>query len=663
MDDAAEGREQLLALLKRRAEHLREEPARRGLEVPLAHVAAWSLLAAVNAWFVTRVPNPKEGTRVLHHLYDAGHLLFVGAFLGVSAWALRRVIRNTRGWTLPFAVATAPAVVFLRGDFAGFISQALSESLAFPLSLMVAVCFAATPVLGFSLARRLPHWSLRVLAVAGGVGVQYVNNVALESDYRGIHMFAALNAGALVAGALARAKSSTQVKYSLVARIVPAVALLASVPSMAVQPSNAVRQQLARVEGAIIVPVLARFGWGVSHGKARVPPELHAWFEDRNHLDAIAPTEPPVVPRKDLIVILVGVDSMRADIFEKPSNAKRLPNLFDLKKNSVDFSMTRSPGARTITTWSAVFSGRFYTGLFWSGDGGHLSIRNDKQIRFPELLTKAGVTTVTYQAYGQLDGKNLARNFTESHKVSKREGQQFGLSTEAMPPFLERLRKHQDGRLFLWTHLMDPHYPYDSVVDKGPPKERFMKEVEQIDKAIGDLQATIDELGIRDRTVLIVVADHGEGFGQHGARYHTVNLYEEAIRVPMFISGPGIKPRKITQPTSLVDLGPTILDLYGQKTPGHVLAQSLVPFLKGEDPKLTRPIAAERQGTRTLVFDKTKVIIDEQNGREEIYDLEKDPAETDNLADDLGEEGTNLLNLVNLYFETHRLPSHRSVPR
>ncbi len=88
-----------------------------------------------------------------------------------------------------------------------------------------------------------------------------------------------------------------------------------------------------------------------------------------------------------------------------------------------------------------------------------------------------------------------------------------------------------------------------------------------------------------------------------------------------------------------------------------------MPFLRGENPKLTRPIAAERQGTRALVFDDMKVIIDEQNGREEIYNLAKDPAETDNLADDLGEEGTNLLNLVHLFFETHRLPSHRSVPR
>ncbi len=554
MTDVSEGRHALVALLSQRVVQLRERPLRWGLELPLAHVVAWLVLASVNAWFVSRVPNPKAGTRALHHLYDAGQLLVVGAVLGVGVWVFGRVLSSKRGWGFPYVLTCVPAVIFLRGDFAGFISQALSEDLAFPVSLAVALGFAFTPTVLFALSQRISHWSLRVLALGAGIGVQYVNNVSLQSDYRGIHMFAALNAGALIAGTLASRARTHVSQLSRTARVIPIIACVIGLPAMVIQPSNAVRQQLARVEGAVLVPVLARFGWGVSHGKARVPPELHAWFEDRNHLDSIPPSEPPLIRRDDLIVILVGVDSMRADIFEKPANAKRLPNLFKLKQKSVDFSRTRSPGARTVTTWSAVFSGRYYTGLFWSGDGGHLSIRADKQIRFPEILTDAGVTAVTFQAYGQLDGKNLARSFTESHRVKKRDGQQFGLSTEAMPPFLERLRNHGDGRLFLWTHLMDPHYPYDSVVTKGAPKERFMKEVEQVDSAIGDLEATIDELGIRDRTVLIVVADHGEGFGQHGARYHTVNLYEEAIRVPMFISGPGIKPRRVTEPTSLVDL-------------------------------------------------------------------------------------------------------------
>jgi arylsulfatase A-like enzyme len=183
-----------------------------------------------------------------------------------------------------------------------------------------------------------------------------------------------------------------------------------------------------------------------------------------------------------------------------------------------------------------------------------------------------------------------------------------------------------------------------------------------VDAAIGALDDAIEAQGLRDRTMVIVVADHGEGFGEHGTKYHTMNVYEELIRVPLFISGPGIKPRRVTAPTTLVDLGPTLLDLYGVPTPSRFLGQSLVPFLRGENPKLTRPIAAERQGTRTLVLGDTKVIVDSSRGREEIYDLAADPEEAVNLADSLGAEGQNLLALVELFFNTHQSPSYRPVP-
>jgi arylsulfatase A-like enzyme len=188
--------------------------------------------------------------------------------------------------------------------------------------------------------------------------------------------------------------------------------------------------------------------------------------------------------------------------------------------------------------------------------------------------------------------------------------------------------------------------------------DRFLSEVEQVDRSMATLLEAIDRLGLRDRTVLIFVADHGEGFGQHGARYHTVNLYEELLRVPVFIRAPGVAPRRVADPVSLVDLGPTILDLFGQPTPGHVLGVSLVPVLRGASPA-PHPIFAEKKGVRALILGSLKVILDREKGREEVYDLESDPGETRNLADSLDDEGRNALALTRLFFETHALPDQR----
>ncbi|HTJ84937.1 MAG TPA: hypothetical protein VL400_24635, partial [Polyangiaceae bacterium] len=89
--------------------------------------------------------------------------------------------------------------------------------------------------------------------------------------------------------------------------------------------------------------------------------------------------------------------------------------------------------------------------------------------------------------------------------------------------------------------------------------------------------------------------------------------------------------------------------------PSYFLGESLVPFAQGKNPTLTRPIAAERYGTHVMVLGSRKIILDTDHGREEIYDLDRDPNEKDNLADDLGAEGAAQIELVRAFFEAHAL--------
>ena len=124
-----------------------------------------------------------------------------------------------------------------------------------------------------------------------------------------------------------------------------------------------------------------------------------------------------------------------------------------------------------------------------------------------------------------------------------------------------------------------------------------------------------------------------------------VQIYEELVHVPLIIRIPGRDASAVAQPVSLMDLGPTILDLFGLDTPGHWMGESLVPRILDPDaPPLTRPIGVEAgRRMQALIFpDGYKVMLDLHRRTEEIYDLEADPQERVNLVDQLPDAASRL---------------------
>jgi arylsulfatase A-like enzyme len=157
-----------------------------------------------------------------------------------------------------------------------------------------------------------------------------------------------------------------------------------------------------------------------------------------------------------------------------------------------------------------------------------------------------------------------------------------------------------------------------------------------------------------DRAVLIVSSDHGEAFGEHDTFYHTKTVYEELLHVPLFIQGRGIKPRRVGRRVTLVDLGPTILDLFGVETPSGFMGQSLVPLLAGRDVKLDRPIFAEGRLRRAFYMENgLKVIEDARRKTVEAYDLTSDPRELTNLFDTERERVRPGLVALRRFFDVH----------
>lgn len=184
------------------------------------------------------------------------------------------------------------------------------------------------------------------------------------------------------------------------------------------------------------------------------------------------------------------------------------------------------------------------------------------------------------------------------------------------------------------------------------------------DDNLGRILKTLADLGMADSTVVAVTGDHGEAFGEHGLSFtHDFTLYDEVLRVPLVVRGPGVVPgATIAQQVRLMDLAPTLLDLAGVEPLAGVESRSLAPLLRGgtlpylvalaesaparpqfpEQDKITLP--GIRGKWRMVRTDRWKLIQipREEGDLYELYDLVEDPGETRDLYAELSGEAAKL---------------------
>ena len=142
---------------------------------------------------------------------------------------------------------------------------------------------------------------------------------------------------------------------------------------------------------------------------------------------------------------------------------------------------------------------------------------------------------------------------------------------------IDRLRQaaaHKE-RFALWTHLFEPHSSYVPHKEfptslSGVPglMEKYDYEIAFVDLWLKKLFASLDELGLSKNTTVVILADHGEAWGEHKTYFHGQDLFDEQLRVPLIIAVPGQTPRVVTDDVALVDVAPTLLDLVGAPVHG-----------------------------------------------------------------------------------------------
>jgi arylsulfatase A-like enzyme len=242
------------------------------------------------------------------------------------------------------------------------------------------------------------------------------------------------------------------------------------------------------------------------------------------------------------------------------------------------------------------------------------------------------------------------------------------------------LSRPREGPFFLWLHYMDVHYPYLPRVthyrsaDYGRfalsllcllfkryayPRQVLVDlyddRIRDVDRILGQLLDRLQANGLLQDTVIVLTADHGEEFWEHGGWVHGAKLYDELLRVPLIMWGPGLPQEAIVpEQVGLIDLAPTILDLLGiTEKVTSFQGTSFLPWLRcqreGPPKELVfssevhvggrwPPIWSHDHRDKTLYRIRScrgegwKYIWDEEGNQQELYDLDLDPGEIENLA-------------------------------
>jgi len=220
------------------------------------------------------------------------------------------------------------------------------------------------------------------------------------------------------------------------------------------------------------------------------------------------------------------------------------------------------------------------------------------------------------------------------------------------------------------VHYADPHAPYlhpEKPELKGLAAQ-YGQEVKRSDREFGRLLENLKKQGHFKNTLIVVFSDHGENLGDHGdaGGHHGVSIYDEVVRVPLLIAGPGLKAGRVKDPVSLIDLAPTLLELKGLPPLPGADGRSLAGYLLGEPPEPSFSISEFYDfghRLRSITEGRFKLIIDQRNGTHMFFDVITDPGELKDLSEVLPEDRARLQRNLDLWIEDRADPSQRNPER
>ncbi|RYZ07926.1 MAG: choline-sulfatase [Myxococcales bacterium] len=350
---------------------------------------------------------------------------------------------------------------------------------------------------------------------------------------------------------------------------------------------------------------------------------------------------PPGGPKN---VLFVTIDSLRADSFTK----EYAPNLYALAQKCTTYDSAYSISSYTAKSVAAFLSGQYPSTLYRSGF--FFASYGSANTFMAEQLQKSGIATLGWFGHMYFSrAKGLEQGFDEWRTTpgisfdAQTDNHVTGDKMTALGIELLGKPELKTKQFFAWAHYMDPHDQYNRHEEAptfgNKARDRYAQEIFYTDLWVKKLLDFVDQQPFGKDTYLVLSADHGEAFGEHGMYKHAFELWDVLTRVPLVVCGPGVKAQRIKERRSHIDLVPTFLDLLGQKPATPLPGQSLGPELTGaEPPKPREPIYLEltedshNPPRRAVIRGAYKLIWSGPSDKFQLYDLERDPGEEKDLA-------------------------------
>lgn len=372
-------------------------------------------------------------------------------------------------------------------------------------------------------------------------------------------------------------------------------------------------------------------------------------------------------PPKNLVFILV--DTLRSDHlgyfgYERDTS----PHIDQVAKDSVTFMDTYAAGPHTPRSIPMIFFSRYPSRTKWRHAHWNYPIVLPENLGLFEVLDEHGWYNVGVSSHHYFsEEQGIRQGFDEWDNSGAGTIPESNVDIASpriwkkLEPTIDRLAERRQAKkepFALFVHLFEPHAQWigHDEYDFGrgeTTRERHINdydsEIAFVDEYVGKIVDKLKAKGLYDDTVFVLTSDHGEGFNEHGYYFHGQTLYNEVLHVPLLIHVPGWNERKVDGPVSLLDVAPTLLDLFEISIPADFEGKSLVSAMMGRTGVPDRPIFSEllpytnwKEKNEAIIDGDDKFIINVTNGVEELYDLSEDPGEQHNLRQERKERGDEL---------------------
>lgn len=351
-------------------------------------------------------------------------------------------------------------------------------------------------------------------------------------------------------------------------------------------------------------------------------------------------------------VILLTLDTLRADhlaCYGYPD--VRTPNLDSLARRGVLFEQAATNSPLTLPAHCSILTGMYptYHGVRINGN----TALNEEQMTIAEVLSAQGYQCGAFIGAFVLDGrwglKQGFQHYDDHFDLKKYKHIDLGAvqrpGNEVIDAALDWLDEQKSTPFFAWIHLYDPHTPYEPpepyLSEYGPRglAGLYDGEIAFMDEQIGRCLSWLEDNGLDESTILILVGDHGEGLGSHGEGTHGYFIYDYAIHVPLIIVTPfevlgGVR---VSSQVRVVDIFPTLMEIAAVTLPAETHGRSLLPLMfrpqkEEEGFAYAESMSPNLQfGWSSLHSLRTTQYKYIDTPKAELFDLTRDPGEQTNL--------------------------------